>query len=172
LLVIGVVALVVIGPERLPGAVRSCALWIGRMKRILAESRTEFEKHIGADEIRRELHNEEVMASLEKLKASRAALELDLLNYQNSLQAELNAIEHSVLDDPHTHSDIHPEDEQSGDLPQAEYDTAEKSRTPAISLEKTIKKSPAAQPAQITPEPYTGNVPSEAETQNTNATHD
>ena len=94
LLVIGVVALVVIGPERLPGAIKTCALWIGRMKRILAESRTEFEKHIGADEIRRELHNEQIMASLEKLKSSRAILEQDLLNYQNTIQAELHAIEH------------------------------------------------------------------------------
>lgn len=96
LLVIGVVALVVIGPEKLPGAIRTCALWIGRMKRILAESRSEFEKHIGADEIRRELHNEQIMASLEKLKASRAILEQDLLNYQNTLQAELHALEHGT----------------------------------------------------------------------------
>jgi sec-independent protein translocase protein TatB len=94
LLVIGVVALVVIGPERLPEAFKTCALWIGRMKRILAESRSEFEKHIGADDIRRELHNEEILASLEKLKASRDALEQDLLNYQNTIQAELHAIEH------------------------------------------------------------------------------
>lgn len=103
LLVIGVVALVVIGPEKLPGAIRTCALWIGRMKRILAESRTEFEKHIGADEIRRELHNEQIMASLEKLQASRAILEQDLLNYQNTLQAELNAIEHSTETKPLEH---------------------------------------------------------------------
>lgn len=103
LLVIGVVALVVIGPEKLPGAIRTCALWIGRMKRILAESRTEFEKHIGADEIRRELHNEQIMASLEKLQASRAILEQDLLNYQNTLQAELNAIEHGTETKPLEH---------------------------------------------------------------------
>ncbi|HMW48047.1 MAG TPA: Sec-independent protein translocase protein TatB [Cellvibrionaceae bacterium] len=104
LLVIGVVALVVIGPEKLPGAIRTCALWIGRMKRILAESRSEFEKHIGADEIRRELHNEQIMASLEKLKASRAILEQDLLNYQNTLQAELNALEHGAEVTPSEHT--------------------------------------------------------------------
>ena len=32
LLVIAVVGLLVIGPERFPGAVRACGLWIGRTR--------------------------------------------------------------------------------------------------------------------------------------------
>jgi sec-independent protein translocase protein TatB len=31
LLLIGVVALIVLGPDRLPGAVRTAGLWIGRI---------------------------------------------------------------------------------------------------------------------------------------------
>ncbi len=89
LLVVGVVALLVIGPERLPGAIRTGALWFGRLRHAITETRSEIEKHIGADEIRRQLHNEQVMASLEKLKESRAALERDLLNYQTSINNEL-----------------------------------------------------------------------------------
>lgn len=65
LLVIAVVALLVIGPERLPGAVRTGGLWIGRMKRMLRETRAGIEDHIGADDIRRQLHNEEIMRSLQ-----------------------------------------------------------------------------------------------------------
>jgi sec-independent protein translocase protein TatB len=75
LLVVGVVALIVIGPERLPGAIRTGALWIGRIKRSLAETRRELEKQIGADEIRRELHNEQVLHNLEKMKDTRLELE-------------------------------------------------------------------------------------------------
>jgi sec-independent protein translocase protein TatB len=73
--VIGIVGLLVIGPERLPGAARTCALWIGRLKRSLAATRAELEKHIGADEIRRELHNEQVLYNLEKMKDQRRELE-------------------------------------------------------------------------------------------------
>lgn len=58
--------LIVIGPERLPGTIRTCALWIGRIKRSLAETRQELEKQIGADEIRRELHNEQVLHNLKR----------------------------------------------------------------------------------------------------------
>lgn len=64
LILVAIVGLVVIGPERLPETVRTVSLWIGRFKRSLRETRTEFEQQIGADEIRRQLHNEEVMRSL------------------------------------------------------------------------------------------------------------
>lgn len=65
LLIIAIVGLVVIGPERLPEAARAVGLWIGRLKRSLRETRSELEKQLGADDIRRQLHNEDVMRSLE-----------------------------------------------------------------------------------------------------------
>lgn len=68
ILVITVVGLVVIGPERLPETVRTLGLWFGRLKRSLRETRSELEKQIGADDIRRQLHNEEVMRSLENTR--------------------------------------------------------------------------------------------------------
>lgn len=68
LLVIAIVGLLVIGPERLPETVRAIGLWIGRLKRSLRETRSELEKQIGADDIRRQLHNEEVMRSLESTR--------------------------------------------------------------------------------------------------------
>lgn len=72
LLVIAVVGLFVIGPERFPGAVRACGLWVGRMKRVLRETRSSLEEQVGVDDIRRQLHNENVMrtmaASAEELK--------------------------------------------------------------------------------------------------------
>lgn len=68
LLVIGIVSLIVIGPERLPETIRTVSLWIGRLKRSLRETRSEIEKQIGADDIRRQLHNEDIMRSLEEAK--------------------------------------------------------------------------------------------------------
>jgi sec-independent protein translocase protein TatB len=63
ILIIVVVALLVFGPERMPEVVRSVALTIGRIKRMLQNARSEFEEHIGADAIRQQLHNEEIMAN-------------------------------------------------------------------------------------------------------------
>lgn len=61
-----IVGLVVIGPEQLPQTVRTVGLWIGRLKRSLRDTRAELERQIGADDIRRQLHNEEIMRSLEQ----------------------------------------------------------------------------------------------------------
>lgn len=68
LVVVGVVALLVIGPERLPETLRTLALWWGRLKRALQHTRTELEQQIGADDIRRQLHNEEIMQRLNSTK--------------------------------------------------------------------------------------------------------
>ena len=68
LILCAIVGLVVIGPERLPETVRAVSLWIGRLKRSLRETRSELERQIGADDIRRQLHNEEIMQSLEKTR--------------------------------------------------------------------------------------------------------
>ena len=86
LIVCAIVALLVIGPERMPEAVRTVGLWIGRFKRSLRETRSEIERQMGVDDIRRQLHNEEIMRNLEQ-----ARLDMD------SVFAETkNAIDSSI----------------------------------------------------------------------------
>ena len=70
LLLIGLVALIVLGPERLPVAARMAGLWIGRLKRSFGNLKAEVEREIGADEIRRQLHNERILDLEKELKNS------------------------------------------------------------------------------------------------------
>ena len=72
LLLIAVVGLLVLGPERLPVAVRTTSLWIGRLRRQFTEIRAEVEREIGADEIRAQLRTEEIM---DQRRESREVLE-------------------------------------------------------------------------------------------------
>ena len=74
LLLVGIVALVVLGPDRLPGAVRTAGLWIGRIKRSFSAIKAEVEREIGADEIRRELHNEQILELEREMKAMKESL--------------------------------------------------------------------------------------------------
>ena len=71
LIIIAIVGLVVIGPDRLPEAIRTVAKFLGKAKRTYANLRRDLEREIGADEIRRELYNE---ALLEELKQTREQL--------------------------------------------------------------------------------------------------
>jgi sec-independent protein translocase protein TatB len=68
IIVVFVVALIVLGPDKLPAAARTLGLWWGRIKYQMNASKKDFEREIGADEIRRQLHNEQVMHELGESK--------------------------------------------------------------------------------------------------------
>ncbi len=52
LVMIGLVALLVVGPERLPELVRTAGRWIGRAQRLARELRTELERDAGTQELK------------------------------------------------------------------------------------------------------------------------
>lgn len=58
LLLIGVVALLVLGPERLPGAARTAGQWVGRVRATVTRLTGELERELRADELRRSLREE------------------------------------------------------------------------------------------------------------------
>lgn len=53
LLIIGVVALLVLGPERLPKAARFVGLWVRRARAQWYSVKSEFERELAAEDIRR-----------------------------------------------------------------------------------------------------------------------
>jgi sec-independent protein translocase protein TatB len=60
ILLILVLALVVIGPERLPGAARQAGFWVGKARRYIEGVRSEVEQELDVSEFKRMLHNQEV----------------------------------------------------------------------------------------------------------------
>ena len=59
LLLIGVVALLVIGPERLPAVARTIGLWLGRIRRFIARTKADLERELHTDELRDMLYKQE-----------------------------------------------------------------------------------------------------------------
>ena len=55
LLLIGIVGLLVLGPERLPIAARTAGLWIGRIRRSVANMQREITSQLEAEELRQKL---------------------------------------------------------------------------------------------------------------------
>ena len=80
LLLIGVVGLLVVGPEQLPGAVRTVLAWVNRFRRSFDQIRTE---------VRRELHNDEIM---QKLKDEPQQLEQQVRDTTQSVEREMKAL--------------------------------------------------------------------------------
>ncbi|MBX9608851.1 MAG: Sec-independent protein translocase protein TatB, partial [Gammaproteobacteria bacterium] len=52
LLLIFVVALIVVGPERMPGLIRTTGQWLGRAQRVARELRAEFEREAHTQEFK------------------------------------------------------------------------------------------------------------------------
>ncbi len=52
LLLIGVVALLVVGPERLPKVARTVGMWLGRGRRFISSVKEDIDREIKADELR------------------------------------------------------------------------------------------------------------------------
>jgi sec-independent protein translocase protein TatB len=49
---IGVIALVVIGPERLPGFARSAGLWLGKGRRMLNDAKSDIKKEMSEEDLK------------------------------------------------------------------------------------------------------------------------
>ena len=86
LLIIAVLTLIVMGPERLPETVRTIALWFGRLRQFLSAARTEIEDEVGVDELRRQLHNEQLMRDLDK--ARQEVVDIDININPNSILSD------------------------------------------------------------------------------------
>ena len=68
LFLIMVVALLVVGPERLPGLARQVGLWIGKAKRFVNSVRSDIEREIRAEELKQILNQQQ--SEIDELKKS------------------------------------------------------------------------------------------------------
>ncbi|RLA49177.1 MAG: twin-arginine translocase subunit TatB [Gammaproteobacteria bacterium] len=57
LVIIAVVGLLVIGPERLPGTIRTASLWLNRIKRGFNDIKQEVQQELHNDSVMQELRN-------------------------------------------------------------------------------------------------------------------
>lgn len=82
ILVLAVVALVVLGPEKLPHAARMAGAWVARIRRTVIQVQAEIESEVAASEMR-----ERIKQELAKAKANSPVAEIE---------AELKAIETDI----------------------------------------------------------------------------
>jgi len=87
LLLIAVVALVVLGPERLPKAARFAGLWVRRARNQWDSVKQELE---------RELHAEELKRNLDAVRQSMQQAEQEMRDGTRQVQQQAEALRHDV----------------------------------------------------------------------------
>lgn len=67
LLLVGLVALLVFGPERLPSLARTAGLWLGRARRFLGTVKADIEQELKAEELKRIIREQQLNNPLHDL---------------------------------------------------------------------------------------------------------
>lgn len=96
LLVVAVVALLVLGPERLPKATRFAGLWVRRARAQWYSVKDELERELAADELKRSLKNaqDQLRSAGEDLRT----VGTDLRNAGAQAQQGVEELQRSILD--------------------------------------------------------------------------
>ena len=132
ILLILVLALVIIGPERLPGAARKAGFFVGKARRYIEGVRSEVEQELDVNEFKRMLHNQEV-----QINELQQQLKSGVDDVGSEIKKDLPASD--FLTDVHSHT-FHDDvpDQAADDLPDAEQQkTAEDSSVVADDKEKS-----------------------------------
>ena len=95
LIVIAIVTLLVVGPEKVPQAVKTVSFWIRRIRLSFENIKEEIEREIDADEIRAQIHNDSIMKSLNETqdKLQEAAIDLSRGVYESTAEQGTNSNE-------------------------------------------------------------------------------
>lgn len=87
LVLIAVVALLVVGPERLPGVARQAGVWVGKARRFMNSVRSDIEREIQAEELKKVLNQQQ--SEIKELKGM-------LMDTQSEVKAEIEQADHLV----------------------------------------------------------------------------
>ena len=94
LLVIGVVALVVIGPERLPKVARTLGHLVGRAQRYVNDVKTDIQREVELDELRK--LKDQMQDAAQSVQSSLQNTEASLRKPLESLEQDVSAIKESL----------------------------------------------------------------------------
>lgn len=78
LIVVGVVALIVVGPEKLPGLARTAGLWVGKARRMIADVKAEVDRELHLEELKRSFHQQANLGDLNGLPEQMKSLQEDI----------------------------------------------------------------------------------------------
>ena len=88
-----VLALIVIGPEKLPEVARTVGHWVGRARKYVEGVKNEVEKEFDTTELKRMLHNQEVQIRELQGKINRP---LDILNPEDPVFGANQKVENKI----------------------------------------------------------------------------
>lgn len=94
MLLIGIVALVVVGPERLPSVARSAGQWVAKIKRFVSNIKNDVEREFKTDELKQILQQQQ--DELQSLKEVMNKAQQKSDGTGSSIESEFNKIKEDI----------------------------------------------------------------------------
>ncbi|HUV23503.1 MAG TPA: Sec-independent protein translocase protein TatB [Gammaproteobacteria bacterium] len=141
LMLIGIVALVVIGPERLPGVARTAGKYVGRLKRFMTTVKADVEQELRADELRQILSEQQKELDSLKDTISEAGRDIEKDVGVNEAVEHSEAVVASVSDES-SRNESQPAEPASAE-PAAAKPAAKKAAAKKAAAKKPVAKKPA-----------------------------
>ncbi len=139
MMLIGIVALVVIGPERLPGVARTAGKYFARLRNFMMNVRADVESELKADELREMFESQQKELQSLKEEVSDVGKDIGL----SDIKDELSDIASSI-DDARPTTDPEPEAREKSRAeakPRAKAATKSKSRVKPVAGPRVEKKA-------------------------------
>jgi len=152
ILLILMLALVVLGPERLPQAARSVGYWVGKARRYIEGVKDQVESEFDTTELKRLLHNQDVQIK----ELQNKIVDVDIKDKMDDVERSLNDAYTNTLDEvnePEVHHDeaqyeMLEEDDDGGIAAVTESPTAESPTAESPATESPATESPATESSQ------------------------
>lgn len=147
LVLVALVTLIVVGPERLPQLARTAGLWMGRLRRMADGVREEIQRELAAEELKKNLKNLEQESGLEELNQAMRDTEGELREAAGTADTEQR---YEILEEE-------PAEPSSTEPPAADAPTAEHRPDAAPAADPAPAAEPPPEPAAPStsaPEPH------------------
>lgn len=90
MLLIGVIALIVVGPERLPKLARTAGLWIGKARSMVASVRDEVERELKVEELKRSIREQTDTEEFRQLADDVKSINSDLRSTERAVRSDID----------------------------------------------------------------------------------
>ncbi len=115
LFLVGIIALIVLGPERLPKAARTVGLWIGKAKQSFDSIKTEIDRELKVKELQEQIAKQK--ADLEQ-SSGLGSLKQGIEQAKNTIHAEADALKNEFDQEIEQHNASILEAEKTANLNQ------------------------------------------------------
>lgn len=98
IIMIVLVALIVVGPERLPGLARTTGLWVGKAKHFVNSVKQEIHDEITADELKKTFEPEQLMDDVYEIIEETRQVGQETKQSLHDIQKEATSVKNRIED--------------------------------------------------------------------------